>query len=313
MESNSIFYLEVNKIKPNPYQPRRDFNEEYLKELAESIKEYGILEPLIVTRIENQTEFGTDVNYQLLAGERRLMAAKLVGLSTVPALIKENVEEREKLEIGLIENIQREDLNPLEKARGFAQLIDKFGLSQREVALRVGKSREVVANTLRLLQLPLEVQKALEERKITEGHARIILQLSTIDKQRVLLGRIIANNLTVRQTEEVFKQIVKENYNQAPQFQSSTSQYLELDPLLKEAEEKLEETLKTRVFLRKRGERGIIAINFNSPQELSEIINKICQTNSVDENFKDSDLDELLKNDLNNNQDQNQNNYNFSL
>ena len=311
MESNSIFYLEVDKIKPNPYQPRKDFNEEYLKELADSIKEYGILEPLIVTRIEESTEFGTDVSYQLLAGERRLMAAKLAGLSTVPALIKENVEEQEKLEIGLIENIQREDLNPLEKARGFAQLIDKFGLSQREVALRVGKSREVVANTLRLLQLPLEVQKALEERKITEGHARIILQLSTIDKQRVLLGRIIANNLTVRQTEEVFKQIVKENYNQAPQFQSSTSQYLELDPLLKEAEEKLEETLKTRVFLRKRGERGIIAINFNSPQELSEIINKICQTNSVDENFKDSDLDELLKNDLNNNQDQN--NYNFSL
>jgi len=313
MESNSIFYLEVDKIKSNPYQPRKDFNEEYLKELADSIKEYGILEPLIVTRIEESTEFGTDVSYQLLAGERRLMAAKLAGLSTVPALIKENVEEQEKLEIGLIENIQREDLNPLEKARGFAQLIDKFGLSQREVALRVGKSREVVANTLRLLQLPLEVQKALEERKITEGHARIILQLSTIDKQRVLLGRIIANNLTVRQTEEVFKQIVKENYNQAPQFQSSTSQYLELDPLLKEAEEKLEETLKTRVFLRKRGERGIIAINFNSPQELSEIINKICQTNSVDENFKDSDLDELLKNDLNNNQDQNQNNYNFSL
>ena len=313
MESNSIFYLEVDKIKPNPYQPRKDFNEEYLKELADSIKEYGILEPLIVTRIEESTEFGTDVSYQLLAGERRLMAAKLAGLSTVPALIKENVEEQEKLEIGLIENIQREDLNPLEKARGFAQLIDKFGLSQREVALRVGKSREVVANTLRLLQLPLEVQKALEERKITEGHARIILQLSTIDKQRVLLGRIIANNLTVRQTEEVFKQIVKENYNQAPQFQSSTSQYLELDPLLKEAEEKLEETLKTRVFLRKRGERGIIAINFNSPQELSEIINKICQTNSVDENFKDSDLDEVLKNDLNNNQDQNQNNYNFSL
>ena len=312
MESNSIFYLEVNKIKPNPYQPRKDFNDEYLKELADSIREYGILEPLIVTRIEESTEFGTDVSYQLLAGERRLMAAKLVGLSTVPALIKENVEEQEKLEIGLIENIQREDLNPLEKARGFAQLIDKFGLSQREVALRVGKSREAVANTLRLLQLPLEVQKALEERKISEGHARIILQLSTIDKQRILLGRIIANNLTVRQTEEVFKQLIKEkDYSEMPQFQSSASQYLELDPLLKEAEEKLEETLKTRVFLRKRGERGIIAINFNSPQELSEIINKICQTASLDEDFGGNDLDELLKDNLDNNQDQN--NYNFSL
>ena len=311
MESNSIFYLEVNKIKPNPYQPRRDFNEEYLKELAESIKEYGILEPLIVTRIEDQTEFGRDISYQLLAGERRLMAAKLVGLSTVPALIKENVEEREKLEIGLIENIQREDLNPLEKARGFAQLIEKFGLSQREVALRIGKSREVVANTLRLLQLPLEVQKALEERKISEGHARIILQLSSADKQRILLGRIITNNLTVRQTEEAFKQIIKENYSQTPQFQSPTSQYLELDPLLKEAEEKLEETLKTRVFLRKRGERGIIAINFNSPQELSEIINKICQKDASGENLKDDNLDDLLENDLNSSQDQN--NYNFSL
>jgi len=146
---------------------------------------------LIVTRIENQTEFGTDVNYQLLAGERRLMAAKLVGLSTVPALIKENVEEREKLEIGLIENIQREDLNPLEKARGFAQLIEKFGLSQREVALRVGKSREAVANTLRLLQLPLEVQKALEERKISEGHARNYLQLSSAINKELYLVELL--------------------------------------------------------------------------------------------------------------------------
>ncbi len=142
--------IEVEKIKPNPYQPRKHFDNESLKELAESIREYGILQPLIVSRVEKETEFGRAVEYQLIAGERRLRAAQLLGLERVPAIIRPSLEERQKLEAAIIENIQRSDLNPLETARGFAKLADEFGLPQREIADRIGKSRAYVANMLRL-------------------------------------------------------------------------------------------------------------------------------------------------------------------
>lgn len=281
MEPKSVFYLEVSKIKSNPFQPRREFNQEQLQELANSIQEYGILEPLIVTRVELPTETGTDVEYQLLAGERRLLAAQLVGLTTVPALIKENVADREKLEIAVIENIQREDLNAMERARAFAQLADKFGLSQREVAFRVGKSREAVANTMRLLQLPFEAQKALEEHKITEGHARVILSVPRPEHQRMLLGRVLSYSMTVRQAESAAKQIVQQGMYQAqdaPQMQTQEELQVlekEFDPQMQELGTKLEEVLNTKVVLRKHGPKGVIAINFNSPEELGAIIKKI--------------------------------------
>ena len=281
----SVFYLEVEKIKPNPFQPRRDFNQEYLDELANSIREYGILEPLIVTRKEIETSTGHDVNYELLAGERRLLAAKIVGLSTVPALIKDNVQDREKLEIAIIENVQREDLNPIERARAFAQLADKFGLSQREVAFRVGKSREAVANAMRLLQLPFEIQKALEERRITEGHARVILSVASPDKQRLLLARILGSNMTVRQTELAAKQIMKQDMYQAVDAVQPLvlEQAEDADPQLQEIGSKLEEALNTRVLVRKRGPKGVIAINFNSPEELGQIIQKILKKDELEE------------------------------
>ena len=285
MEPKSVFYLEVEKIKPNPFQPRRDFNQEYLDELANSIREYGILEPLIVTRKEVETASGHDVNYELLAGERRLLAAKIVGLSTVPALIKDNVQDREKLEIAIIENVQREDLNPVERARAFAQLADKFGLSQREVAFRVGKSREAVANAMRLLQLPFEIQKALEERRITEGHARVILSVASPDKQRLLLARILANAMTVRQTELAAKQIMKQDMYQAMDAlqPAALEQNEDADPQLQELGSKLEEVLNTRVLVRKRGPKGVIAINFNSPEELGAIIQKILKKDELED------------------------------
>ena len=283
MEPKSVFYLEIEKIKPNPFQPRRDFNQEYLNELANSIREYGILEPLIVTRHEIETPTGHEVDYELLAGERRLLAAKIVGLSTVPALIKDNVQDREKLEIAIIENVQREDLNPMERARAFAQLADKFALSQREVAFRVGKSRESVANALRLLQLPFEVQKALEERRITEGHARVILTLASPDKQRLLLARILSGNMTVRQTEMASKQIMKQDMYQAVDtVQAFMPELDDTDPQLQELGTKLEEMLNTRVMVRKRGPKGVIAINFNSPEELGAIIQKILKKDELE-------------------------------
>ena len=212
------------------------------------------------------------------------MAAKLVGLSTVPAIIKENIQDQERLEIALIENIQREDLNPIEKAKGFAGLMDQFGLTQREVAFRVGNSREAVANTLRLLQLPSEIQKALEEKKISEGHARIILSLPGSDKQRMLLGRILSYGLTVRQAEIAGKELMKETSFNAPKNEFGLTSELEL----KEMENKLEETLNAKVMLRKKGAKGIIAINFNSQEELENIIKKICVENDFDFNFDEN-------------------------
>jgi len=269
MEPNAIFWLEVEKIKPNPYQPRRDFDQEGLEELAASIREYGILEPLIVARQEKEVPGGKETEYQLLAGERRLMAAKLAGLNTVPAIIRANPEERHKLEIALTENIQRTDLNPLERARAFARLVDEFGLSQREVALRVGKSRETVANTLRLLSLPEEAQRALQDGRITEGHARAILAIDTVEKQRALLGEILVKNLNVREAEKLAHQFGAGG-RPRPQIEVS------LDPLSQELETKLEEVLGTKVSLRKYGEKGIISINFHSPEELDAIVSRIC-------------------------------------
>jgi ParB family chromosome partitioning protein len=277
MREQAIFYIEVDKITPNPYQPRRDFNEEALKELADSIREYGILEPLIVTRLEEGTPSGgITTKYQLIAGERRLMAAKLVGLSTVPAIIREGDDERVKFEIALIENLQREDLNPMERARAFARLSDEFGLAQREIAIRIGKSREWVANSMRLLALPLEAQKALEEGKITEGHARTILSLANIEEQRQLLQLIISKNLTVRAAEEL-----RAEFGLRRQNRSQPRLVLLEDPISKDLASRLEEKLGTKVVVKNRGQRGEISIVYNSPEELDAIIQKIIGDSSV--------------------------------
>ncbi|KKU09732.1 MAG: ParB-like protein partition protein [Parcubacteria group bacterium GW2011_GWB1_46_8] len=283
METKSIFYLEVDKIKPNPFQPRREFNEEALQDLANSIREFGILEPLIVTRIEEQTELGTQIGYELLAGERRLRAAKIVGLNTVPAIIKEQIEEREKLEIALIENLQREDINSIERAKAFSELADKFKLSQREIAYRVGKSREFVANTLRLLQLPFEIQKALEDGKISEGHGRVILTLDSLDDQRVLLGRIISYSLTVRQAEASAKELKRQREPLSQPHDELSDMMAEFDPQTEQIKTKLEETLQARVMLKKKGEKGMIAINFNSSEELANILKRIIGEQGVGE------------------------------
>lgn len=270
MNTLSIFYIEVEKIQPNPYQPRRSFDEAALQELAGSIQEYGILEPLLVSRQERETpDGGLLVDYQLIAGERRLMAAKLVGLTTVPAIIRDDSDERVKLEISLIENLQREDLNPVEKARAFARLADEFGLVQREIAFRVGKSREWVANTMRLLALSYEAQKAIESGRISEGHARIILSLVNPEERHRLLETILAKNLTVREAEAETRLMSSVRARETPRI------VLEPDPISRELASRLEETLGTKVNLRRRGERGEIAITFHSPEELDSIIQKI--------------------------------------
>src|SRR5665213_2498710 len=190
---DSIFWVEVDRIKPNPFQPRKTFDEAALQSLAESIRSYGVLQPLTVTRkeIEKPGE-GIAVEYELIAGERRLRASKLAGLREVPVLIRAQYDDdKTKLEIAIIENLQREDLNAIDRARAFAKLVDEFGFKHTQIAEKVGKSREYVSNTIRLLVLPQEIQDGLAEGKISEGHTRPLLMLTDRPEEQNTLYREI--------------------------------------------------------------------------------------------------------------------------
>ena len=265
----SIFLIEIDRVKENPYQPRRDFNKEELQSLADSIREYGILQPLIVTKTEEETASGIKVSYELVAGERRLKAAKMIGLNFIPAVIRQKTEGKQKLELALIENIQRADLNAVEKARGYQRLQKEFGLTQKEIALKIGQSRELVANAVRLLGLPVEIQRAIESGKISEGHGRAILAIDDDNQKLAILNEIILKNLSVRAAESLGRQVmgvvkkVKENA---------------LDPESKALESRLEEFFGTRVKLAKTGGRGKILIEFYSPEELNSILDKILKS-----------------------------------
>lgn len=267
----SVFWIEVEKIEPNPYQPRREFAEEALKDLASSIREHGVIQPIIVTKKEIETSTGLEVNYQLIAGERRLRAAQLAGLSQIPAIIRRGVpDDRIKLELALIENLQREDLNAIERAKAYKQLIDEFHLVQREVGNRVGKSREAVANTLRLLSLPLEFQEAIIGGKMTDGHGRAILMVGDdAVKQLELYNEIISDDLSVRVAENRARQISGRTLTPNPRASRLT------DPELQNWQSQLQEKFGTRVQLQKRGERGKIVVEFYSDEEMRGILNKM--------------------------------------
>ena len=196
-ESKTLLYCGIEEIVPNPSQPRKHFDESKLQELAESIREKGILEPLLVRR--------TDQGYELIVGERRWRAAQKAGLREVPVLVKE-VEGRDAFEISLIENLQREDLNPIEEAEAFKHLIEEFNISQDDLSKRIGKDRTTITNTLRLLKLPLEVRNQLLQNRITSGHARALLSLENKEKQKELCALIIKKGLSVREAERLAKQ-----------------------------------------------------------------------------------------------------------
>lgn len=268
-----IFQIEISKIKPNPYQPRHVFTEESLKELADSIREFGILQPLIVTRVEKETENGIEVEYQLVAGERRLMAAKMVGLITVPVIIKRSLENQKKLEMALIENIQREDLGPISKAKAFERLINEFGLTQQDLANRLGKSREVIANSLRLLQLPLEIQNALEEGVLNEGHARALLILNNPEKRKLLFKDIMANKLSGREAMDLAQRYLTSEGK--ANTSSIRRQNVSTDPQDLEWKEKLEEYFQMPVFIKRKGERGAIEIKFFTEKDFETILKKL--------------------------------------
>lgn len=194
----AVFHIETDRIAPNPHQPRRHFDESQLAELASSVREFGVIQPIIVSKIERETPYGTAIEYQLIAGERRLMAAKLAGLPRIPAIVRVEPGEREKFEMAVVENIQRADLNPIETARSYAKLQEKFGLTQREVAMRMGKSREVVANALRLLNLPTGMQDAIASGKMSESQGRVLLAVADPVRQEQLFLQATTTNASVR-------------------------------------------------------------------------------------------------------------------
>lgn len=262
--NNAIFWVEVEKIKPNPYQPRREFDEARLQELAESIRMYGVLQPLVVTRKEIiRADGGLAVEYELISGERRLRASKLAQIFQVPVIIRHGEEnEREKLELAIIENLQREDLNPVDRARAFKRLVGEFGFKHAEIGRKVGKSREYVSNSLRILDLPEEMLVALSQGKISDGHTRPLLMLSDrAQEQDTLFKEILYKRVTVREAENVARRIA---YDRARK--------KDRDPEFLALEEKLRESLGTRVRIEKTEAGGKILIDFFSADDVRAIV-----------------------------------------
>lgn len=268
---DSIFWVDVDKIKPNPFQPRREFDQAQLKSLSDSIKQYGVLQALVVTRKEFQKEDGgIGVEYELIAGERRLRASKMAGLSQVPVLIKTgDNSDTMKLELAIIENLQREDLNVVDRALAFKRLTDEFGFKHQTIASKVGKSRVYVTNTLRVLQLPQEMLDAIKRGDLSEGHTRPLLMLvDRKEEQQTLFKQIITSRLSVRETEGIARRIAFERARLRGEF---------LDIETREIEDKLTEALGTRVIIEKQHESGggRVMITFNGNDDLKHIVDLV--------------------------------------
>jgi ParB family chromosome partitioning protein len=256
-----VTQLPIESIVPNPRQPRTSINTEELQELANSIREHGILQPLIVSREQDGT------HYVLIAGERRLEAARLANLKSIPVILRQ-VTDQDRLELALIENIQRADLMPLETAEAFRQLNEEFHLSHEEISQRVGKSRVSVSNTLRLLKLPDKVKSALLQGSITEGHARSLLALSSAQAQLAVLEMIERNGLNVRQTEDLVRK-----YSGVPHRPPAKSRGL--SPEMIEIEDRMRSALGTKVSLHPGQKGGSITIHYFSDEELNRLIDQI--------------------------------------
>lgn len=267
--NDSVFWVEVDKIKPNPFQPRREFDQMQLQSLADSIRQYGVLQALVVTRKEVQKpDGGLAVEYELIAGERRLRASKLAGLTQVPVLIKTGDQsDLLKLELAIIENIQREDLNPVDRAKAFDRLATEFKFKHNEIAAKVGKSREYVSNTLRILSLPSDILDALGSGRISEGHTRPLMMLADRpEEQSTLFKEIVYKKLTVREAETIARKIAVDKVRKKE---------LMHDPELVEIEEKLSESLGTRVSIERRDNGGKLSIDFFSNDDLRTILDML--------------------------------------
>lgn len=263
-EGGALLEVPVGAVAPNPRQPRTSFEDETLEALAQSIQEVGILQPIVVRRVGQ--------GFELIAGERRLRAAKRAGLATIPAVVRES-DDTESLREALIENIHREDLNPVELAEAFRELLEELGLKQETLAERLGVSRSHIANTIRLLQLPAEVQHLLAERRIQAGHGRALLSLAEAEAQRTLALRITAEDLSVREVEELVR-----NYLEHPSGAKAAPLKAAPEPEpnpLAEVEEILSEQLATRVTIQMGKRRGKIVVEFGSADDLERIVSEI--------------------------------------
>jgi ParB family transcriptional regulator, chromosome partitioning protein len=261
VQSKKIAFLELGRVKPNPLQPREDFDPESMAELVQSIKEKGLLQPILVRPKGD--------NYELIAGERRLRAANLLNLKEIPAIIKD-VEDRDSLELALIENIQRQELNPIEEARAYQYLIEKFQLTQEEVGDVLGKSRVTITNSLRLLKLPGEIQEEVKSGRISYAHGRALLEIEDINLQRKMVRDIISKSLSVRELETMIK-------TRRPLAGKSRSgaKSKNIDPQVVILEEQLQQVLATKIRIVKNKKRGHIVIEFYSQEDLERIVNKM--------------------------------------
>lgn len=257
--NQEVLSIAPDKITANPYQPRHHFAEDSLDDLKQSISEHGILQPLTVTR-------GIEGKYELVAGERRLRAARAIGLTTVPVIVR-TAGELEKLELSLIENIQRQDLNPIERARAYRKLVDDFSMTHEQVAKKLGKSRPVISNHLRLLELPKEVVSLVERNKLSETLAIAVLEIGDPEKQKAFAREIVEKNLTKREAKRFIRQSSSRKSNTAR---------TKKDPELRAYEEQLQTKLATRVAIGRQGASGwVIEIEAYSREELSSIVDKI--------------------------------------
>jgi ParB family chromosome partitioning protein len=252
--------IPVADIKRNPYQPRGRFEIEELRMLSESVAQHGILQPIVVTEVPG--------GYQLIAGERRTRAAELAGLTMIPAVVR-SADEQEQLALALVENLQRSDLNAMDEARAFRQLMDEFGLTQEDVARRVGRSRPAITNTLRLLQVSPEVQDAVEDRRISEGHARALASLDDHAAQDLALGLVEERSLSVRQTEQLVREVAA-----GSQLQSATRP-AEADPDIERLEADLRDALGTKVSLMAGRRGGRITITWYDDEDLQRLVDRL--------------------------------------
>lgn len=250
-----IFDIPLGLIDPNPHQPRHNFGGEPLDELVSSIRLHGILQPLIATKRGRR--------YQLVAGERRFRAAQRLGLPSVPAIVRE-AREQEQLELAIVENVQRQDLNPVEEAIGYHQLSEEFGLTQEAIAHKVGKSRATVANAIRLLSLPAEMQQALRHGTITASHAKVLLTAITPDERQQLFERILSGKLPVRAAARLGQATTVRRYTRR-----------RVDPIIQAKEDALRARLGTKVTITKREHRGTVAIEFYSDEEFDTLVNRL--------------------------------------
>lgn len=262
IDQSRIDEIFIDQIEANPYQPRSDFDEDALKELAKSIEEKGVIQPITVRKIKAE-------KYQIVAGERRWRASRLVGLKKMPAVIRD-FDDQEMLEIALIENIQREDLNPIEEAAAYKEMLENFEITQAELAKQVGKSRSNVSNMIRLLKLDDKVKNYLQQDAITIGHARALLALENNKTQIAACENIIIQDLTVRETEKYIDKLKNPFKNQ-----KNKQKKEELEPIWQEAAAELEKKLKTKVKIKKRKKNNLIQIEIESIEKLNDLLEKL--------------------------------------